>query len=160
MPQGWARQSGLGSGVAPVGVLPGNGSWLLQVIAEARRLGFYSVRGNHDDKALAAYEAFKANKPVPAKTRWAQALPSLLSTRLEPVLSREGIIIGHAGWLAWLEVCQLAFNLRHMLAFNLVLSEHLPNLRVFNPSLALSNCRKWLQQCRGSGSLAAHLCQN
>ena len=75
-------------------------SGLLQVIAEARRLGFYSVRGNHDDKALAAYEAFKANKPVPAKTRWAQALPSPFSNRCEAIHSREGVSLGHIGWLA------------------------------------------------------------
>ena len=56
------------------GIMLCDGSWLLQVIAEARRLGFYSVRGNHDDKALAAYEAFKANKPVPTKTWWAQPI--------------------------------------------------------------------------------------
>ena len=31
-------------------------SSFLQVLAEARRLGFHSVRGNHDDKALAAFE--------------------------------------------------------------------------------------------------------
>ena len=92
------RRGGLRRSVTHLGVMRSNESGLLQVIAEARRLGFYSVRGNHDDKALAAYEAFKANKPVPAKTRWAQALPSLFSTRLKADCSRGRIIIGHTGW--------------------------------------------------------------
>ena len=88
--------------MAPVGVIQDDGSGLLQVIAEARRLGFYSVRGNHDDKALAAYEAFKANKPVPAKTRWAQALPTPFSNRLEAFPIKESIIIDiPAGPLHW-----------------------------------------------------------
>ena len=35
---------------------------MVQVVAEARRLGAYSVRGNHDDSALAAYRALQQNK--------------------------------------------------------------------------------------------------
>ena len=110
MPQGRAEaERACRNNVAPVGVMPGDGSGLLQVIAEARRLGFYSVRGNHDDKALAAYEAFKANKPVPAKTRWAHALPTPSSNRLKAFHSRECIIIGHPGRLPSLKVCHTGF---------------------------------------------------
>ena len=82
--------------------MPGDESWLLQVIAEARRLGFYSVRGNHDDKALAAYEAFKANKPVPAKTRCAQALPSPSYNVVEDFIAGSALLLGiPAGSLHW-----------------------------------------------------------
>jgi hypothetical protein len=34
------------------------------VVAEARRLGALSVRGNHDDACLAAYLDHKAGRPV------------------------------------------------------------------------------------------------
>ena len=38
------------------------GAALVQVVSEARRLGAYSVRGNHDDSALAAYRALQQDK--------------------------------------------------------------------------------------------------
>ena len=75
---------------------------LLQVIAEARRLGFYSVRGNHDDKALASYEAFIASKPVPTKQRWVEQLPPAAAEWLHQLpftirLPAYGLVVVHAG---------------------------------------------------------------
>ena len=72
------------------------------MIAEARRLGFYSVRGNHDDEALAAYEAFTASKPVPAKRRWVEQLPPAAAEWLHQLpftirLPAYGLVVVHAG---------------------------------------------------------------
>ena len=77
-------------------------SCLLQVIAEARRLGFYSVRGNHDDNALAAYEAFTTSKPVPTKRRWVEQLPPAAAEWLHQLpftirLPAYGLVVVHAG---------------------------------------------------------------
>ena len=74
----------------------------LQVIAKARRLGFNSVRGNHDDKALAAYETFMAGKPVPAKQKWVKELPQGAAEWLHKLpfsisLPSYGLIVVHAG---------------------------------------------------------------
>lgn len=74
----------------------------MQVIAEARRLGFYSVRGNHDDKALAAYEAFLADKPVPKKQQWVKEMPLGAAKWLHELpftirLPSYGLIVVHAG---------------------------------------------------------------
>ena len=73
-----------------------------QVIAEARRLGFYSVRGNHDDKALASYESFLANKPVPAKQKWVKEMPPGAAEWLHKLpftirLPSYGLVVVHAG---------------------------------------------------------------
>ena len=73
-----------------------------QVIAEARRLGFYSVRGNHDDKALASYESFLAGKPVPSKQRWVKEMPSGAAEWLHKLpftirLPSYGLVVVHAG---------------------------------------------------------------
>ena len=40
------------------------------MIAEARRLGALSVRGNHDDSGLAAYEALQRGEEVKEKHEW------------------------------------------------------------------------------------------
>ena len=77
-------------------------SFTLQVIAEARRLGFYSVRGNHDDTALAAYETFRAGKPVPAKQSWVKEMPPGAAEWLHKLpftirLPSYGLVVVHAG---------------------------------------------------------------
>ena len=50
---------------------------VVQVVAEARRLGAYSVRGNHDDSALAAYRALQQDKHAEIDVR-SQPRPHLL----------------------------------------------------------------------------------
>ena len=72
------------------------------MIAEARRLGFYSVRGNHDDTALAAYETFMASKPVPAKQSWVKEMPPGAAEWLHKLpfsirLPSYGLVVVHAG---------------------------------------------------------------
>jgi hypothetical protein len=83
---------------------------LLQVIAEARRLGFYSVRGNHDDLALAAYENFMASKPVPTKRRWVEQLPPAAADWLHQMpftirLPAYGLVVVHAGLVPDVSFC-------------------------------------------------------
>ena len=46
------------------GVQVNKGPHSAGVVAEARRLGALSVRGNHDDACLAAYVDHKAGRPV------------------------------------------------------------------------------------------------
>lgn len=50
------------------GVQVNKGPHSAGVVAEARRLGALSVRGNHDDACLAAYVDHKAGRPV--KVSW------------------------------------------------------------------------------------------
>ena len=79
------------------------GAKLAQVLAEARRLGLLSVRGNHDDTALAAWEAHAARGVPPhgkrawvinmtaADAAWLRGLPFSLRA------PAHGLIIVHAG---------------------------------------------------------------
>jgi hypothetical protein len=39
-------------------------AWAVQVVKEARRLGAFCVRGNHDDSALAAYYASQRGEDI------------------------------------------------------------------------------------------------
>ena len=73
-----------------------------QVLVEARRLGLLSVHGNHDDRALAAWEAH-ASRGVPflAKRAWAAGLTHADAwLRGLPFWLRvpaHGLIVVHAG---------------------------------------------------------------
>jgi len=73
-----------------------------QVIAEARRLGFLSVRGNHDDAALAAYEAMENSESLPRKRAWVEQMPQADAEWLRQLpfsirVPSYGIVIVHAG---------------------------------------------------------------
>jgi len=73
-----------------------------QVLAEARRLGFHSVRGNHDDKALAAYEALARGHRVPSKRDWVRDMPPAAAQWLRGLpfsirVPSYGLTIVHAG---------------------------------------------------------------
>ena len=73
-----------------------------QVLAEARRLKFHSVRGNHDDEALAAYEAFARGKHVPGGKKWVKDLPAAAAQWLHALpfslrIPSYGVTVVHAG---------------------------------------------------------------
>lgn len=86
----------------------------MQVLAEARRLGFHSVRGNHDDKVLAVFEALQCGKRVPAKRAWVRNMPDAAAAWLHSLpfslhIPAYGIIIVHAGVVpdVWSQPAQL-----------------------------------------------------
>lgn len=73
-----------------------------QVLAEARRLGFHSVRGNHDDEALAAYEALARGHRVPSKRDWVRDMPPAAAQWLRQLpfsirVPSYGLTVLHAG---------------------------------------------------------------
>ncbi len=73
------------------------------MVAEARRLGFLSVRGNHDDEALAAWEAWQhRGVPLPARRLWLKQLPHASARWLHGLpwslrVPSHGLILVHAG---------------------------------------------------------------
>ncbi|BDA49735.1 probable bis(5'-nucleosyl)-tetraphosphatase, symmetrical [Coccomyxa sp. Obi] len=88
--------------VVLVGDLVDKGPYPLEVLAEARRLNFLSVRGNHDDEALAAYEKLQRGKRVSDKRAWVRDMPDAAAAWLHSLpfslrIPAYGIIIVHAG---------------------------------------------------------------
>lgn len=76
---------------------------LLQVIAETRRLGAMSVRGNHDDSALAAFESLRRGEKVKKKKhQWVHKLSAADAYWLGQLpwsisIASYSLIVVHAG---------------------------------------------------------------
>ena len=74
-----------------------------QVLAEAEKLGLLSVRGNHDDAALAAWEAYHHHGREPAQHRaWVKQLPESGARWLHALpwslrIPSHGLTVVHAG---------------------------------------------------------------
>ncbi|EIE18738.1 Metallo-dependent phosphatase [Coccomyxa subellipsoidea C-169] len=88
--------------VVLVGDLVDKGPYPLEVLAEARRLKFHSVRGNHDDEVLAAYEALARGKHVPGGKKWVKDLPAAAAQWLHALpfslrIPSYGVTVVHAG---------------------------------------------------------------
>ena len=74
----------------------------MQVLQEAQRLGALSVRGNHEDTALAAYEGYHRGEEVIQKHEWVKQLPKedswwMASLPWSITLHSLNIVIVHAG---------------------------------------------------------------
>ena len=73
------------------------------MVAEAHRLGLLSVRGNHDDEALAAWEAYTYHGHEPPEHRaWVKQLPEASARWLHGLpwslrVPSHGLTIVHAG---------------------------------------------------------------
>jgi hypothetical protein len=97
---------------------PHGSSDCLQVLAEARRLNFFSVRGNHDDEALAAYEAYKRGRRVPKKREYVKDMPAGAAEWLHALpftisLPSYGIVIVHAGIVPDVGLCTFGCPILH-----------------------------------------------
>ena len=78
----------------------------LQVVKEARRLGAFCVRGNHDDSALAAYHAAQRSEHIDVRSL--RTLPVLLYPRdgitadmVVALLSKSRVLHNHPDRWRW-----------------------------------------------------------
>ena len=90
---------------------------MLKVIQEARKLGALSVRGNHDDTGLGAYEDHLRGREVKEKHQWVKKLPEADARWLYDLpwsisLPSHNIVIVHAGMVPKVGLAALRFLLR------------------------------------------------
>lgn len=102
------------------GDLVDKGPYSVQVIQEARKMGALSVRGNHDDSGLAAYEAFTRGEEVEDKHDWVKGLEPEDASWLAHLpwtisLPSHGLTVVHAGLVPEIPLeHQLLPDLYHM----------------------------------------------
>lgn len=100
-----------------VGDLVNKGPHSAEVVAEARRLGAYAVRGNHDDSALAAYRALQRGEAaeIDAVYRWVGGLAAEDAAWLAELpftlsLPSRRVLVSHAGLLPGVPLPQQALD--------------------------------------------------
>lgn len=102
------------------GDLVDKGPYSVEVIQEARKLGALSVRGNHDDTGLAAYEDHLRGREVKEKHQWVKDLSEMDAQWLYNLpwsisLPSHNIVIVHAGMVPKVPLeKQLLVDLNHM----------------------------------------------